>query len=87
MDIWSSHKCIPQQGRLVEIRGTLFRHCGCHLCRRDFIENKSTGERCAVNVFAFDFIRLAPEVSDRWLSEPCAGKPMPSDAEDCLKLA
>jgi hypothetical protein len=87
MDIWSEHKCLPPQGRLVEIRGTVFRHCRCELCRRDFIEDTGTGERRAVNVSAFDFIRLDREVSDRWLNEPCPKTLTPSDEVDRLKLA
>jgi hypothetical protein len=87
MDIWSEHKCVPPRGRVVEIAGTVFRHCRCELCHRDFIEVAGSGERCAVNVSAFDFIRLAREVSDRWLNEPCPKRHQPSDAEDRLKLA
>ena len=41
----------------------------------------------AVNVSAFDFVRLDREVSDRWLNEPCPRKLMPSDEGDRLKLA
>lgn len=58
----------------------------CQLCRRDFIENTGTGERSAVNVSAFDFIRLDREVSDRWSNEPCPKKRKSSDAEDRLKV-
>lgn len=76
-----------REGGLWKLEGTVFRHCRCELCRRDFIEETQSGELCAVNVSAFDFIRLAREVSDRWLNEPCPKKPMPSDALDRLELA
>lgn len=87
IDIWSEHKCVPPTGRIIEIRGKVYRHCRCELCHRDFVEDTGTGERYAVNVSAFDFIRLAHDVSGRWLNEPCPKKPTPSDAEDRLKLA
>jgi hypothetical protein len=87
MDIWSDHKYVPQKGMVVEVGGIVFRHCRCELCHRDFIEDVVTGERHAVKVSVFDFIRLANEVSDRWLNEPCPKKLMPSDAADRLKRA
>ena len=42
-----------------EDRGIVFRHSRWERRRRDFIEDIVTGERHAVIVSAFDFIRLA----------------------------
>ena len=86
MDIWSDHKYVPPRGMVVEVGGIVFRHYRCELCGRDFIEDIVTGERHAVNLSAFDFVRLARKVSDRWLKEPCPRKPLPSDARDSLNL-
>ena len=65
----------------------MFRHCHCHCAGAILLKILGTGERPAVNVSAFDFIRLDREVSDRWLNEACPKRPMPSDALDRLKLA
>jgi hypothetical protein len=86
MDFWSRHKCIPPEGRLVDVRGKAFRHCLCTQCGRDFVEEVESAEQYAVNVSAFDFDRLADDVSDRWLNEPCPKRRLGSDAHDRLKL-
>jgi hypothetical protein len=82
MDIWKTHKCIPSQGRMVDIHGRPFRHCQCELCGRDFVEDDESGEQYAVDVSVFTFRRLVKEVSDRWLNEPCPNKPVPTDGGD-----
>ena len=86
MDFWSAHKCIPPDGRLVQVSGKAFRHCRCEDCGRDFVEDVESGEQFAVNVSTFAFDRLIDEVSDRWLSEPCPKKPVDRDVQDRLKL-
>jgi hypothetical protein len=86
MDFWSAHKCIPSEGRLVHVRGKAFRHCRCEDCGRDFVEDVETLEQFAVNASSFDFDRLADEVSERWLSEPCPKKQLDLDVQDRLKL-
>jgi hypothetical protein len=58
----------------------LQRHCV--QCGRDFITELSSGSRYAVFVSATSFYRLADEVTERWLREPCPGKRSPSDDED-----
>jgi hypothetical protein len=84
MDIWSKHKCIPPEGRVVEIAGRFYRHCRCHVCARDFVEDMESHEQWAVSVSAFDFIHLAPDISIRWLNEPCPKKRLDSDEHDRL---
>jgi hypothetical protein len=86
MDFWSAHKCIPAEGRLVQIRGRAFKHCRCEECSRDFVEDVESGDQYAVNPSTFDFDRLADDVNTRWLSEPCPKKVLESDNQDRLKL-
>jgi hypothetical protein len=80
---WNSHRWfLPQPRRLAIESGepVLQRHCV--QCGRDFITDLSLGSRYAVFVSATSFHRLADEVTERWLREPCLGKRPPSDEED-----
>jgi hypothetical protein len=58
----------------------------CSRCKRDFVEDASTGERYAVYVSVFSFRRLPDPVSRQWLGEPCPGAPLPLDIEVRSKL-
>src|SRR5579862_3078870 len=52
-------------------------HCG--RCGRDIVTVLSSGARHAVYASAFCFYRLAREVTQRWLTEPCPGERLPTD--------
>jgi hypothetical protein len=80
---WSSHRwMLPQPRRLGLESGqpVLQRHCV--QCGRDFVTEVASGSCYAVFVSATSFYRLADEVTERWLREPCLGKRPPSDDED-----
>jgi hypothetical protein len=55
-------------------------HCG--RCGRDIVTVLSSGARHAAYASAFCFYRLAREVTQRWLTEPCPGERLPTDNED-----
>jgi hypothetical protein len=59
-------------------------HCG--RCDRDIVTVLPSGARHAVYASAFCFYRLAREVTQRWLNEPCPGERLPKDDEDRRKL-
>ena len=86
-DVWNSHKWSSARGRQVEIESgkPLIQH-RCSRCKRDFVEDASTGERYAVYVSVFSFRRLPDPVSRQWLLELCPGAPLPYDIEIRSKL-
>jgi hypothetical protein len=51
-------------------------------CGRGFIEESSTGELFAAHASVFLLHRLSDEVTSRWLSEKCPGKPLQQDNAD-----
>jgi hypothetical protein len=79
-DVWNSHKWSSARGRQIEIEpgNPLIQH-RCSRCKRDFVEDKPTGERYAVYVSVFSFRRLPDTVCRRWLEELCPGEPLPFD--------
>jgi hypothetical protein len=79
---WLSHDWIPPRGRLLNIEGKLLRHDSCTACGRDFVEDVGAGLRYAVRVMAFDFARLADDVTDRWMKSECPGRRLAADDED-----
>jgi hypothetical protein len=79
-DAWNSHDWTR---RRIEIEpGKPLLHHRCTRCRRDFVEEVSSGERYAVHVSAFRFDRLSDEITARWLSEPCPKSQTASDEDD-----
>ena len=69
-DVWNSHQWSSARGRQIEIEPgkSLIQH-RCTRCKRDFVEDASTGERHAVYVSVFSFRRLPDPVSKQWLGE------------------
>jgi hypothetical protein len=59
-------------------------HCG--RCGRDIVTVLSSGARHAAYASALCFYRLAREVTERWLREPCPGRPLAIDDEDRKRL-
>ena len=82
MDSWLTHKWLPPEGRSLDINGKSITQHFCAACKRDFVEDASSGERYAVHALVLDFTRLADEVNARWLTDPCPGMPLPSDEQD-----
>lgn len=79
-DAWNSHDWTR---RRIEIEpGKPLLHHRCTRCRRDIVEEVSTGERYAVHVSAFRFDRLSDEITARWLIETCAKSQPASDDDD-----
>ena len=70
----------------MQVQGKAFKHCRCEECGRDFVEDVESGEQYAVNASTFDFDRLADEVSDKWLSDPCPKRLVDRDTQDRLRL-
>lgn len=86
-DAWNSHEWSSARGRQVEIEpGKPLIQRRCSRCKRDFVEDASTGERYAVYVSAFSFRRLPEPVSRQWLDELCPGAPLLFDIEVRSKL-
>ena len=86
-DVWNSHKWSSARGRQIEIEpGKPLTQHRCSRCKRDFVEDASTGERYAVYVSVFSFRRLPDPVSRQWLLELCPGAPLPYDIEIRSKL-
>lgn len=81
---WLSHKWTSVRGRSLTIAGKLLRQFKCRRCRRDFVQETVSGERYAVHVSIFDFDRLADEVTNRWLNQPCPHTAPRSDDDDRL---
>ena len=53
----------------------------CRKCGRGFV-NDADGRRYAIHASAFAIYRLADEVTDRWLSEPCPSELKHADLDD-----
>jgi hypothetical protein len=81
-DAWNTHNWSSAEGRKVEIEPArpLIQH-HCSRCRRDFVEEAGTGERYAVHVSVFKFLRLPDPITKRWIGEMCPGAPLPQDIE------
>jgi hypothetical protein len=86
-DAWKSHKWLSAQGRPIEIEpGKPVIQRRCSRCRREFIEDPSSAERCAVYVSVFSFRKLPEPISKQWLAELCPGAPLPCDVEMRCRL-
>jgi hypothetical protein len=57
----------------------------CH-CGRSIVTILSLGRRHAVYASALCFYPLNDEITQRWMSEPCLGKHLPSDDVDRKRL-
>lgn len=80
---WNTHKWRTAAGRRLRIASgdsVLQRHCTC--CAREFVVFESSQTRYAVYPSAVSFYRLADDVTELWLKEPCPGKHLPSDDVD-----
>ncbi|HEV2169361.1 MAG TPA: hypothetical protein VGR40_00360 [Candidatus Binatus sp.] len=86
-DVWNSHSWSNANGRSVEIEpGRQLVQHHCMRCRRDFVEDPTTGERSAVYVSVFRFRKLPDLITRQWLSELCPGAPLPYDIEVRTRL-
>ena len=56
----------------------------CQLCGRDFVRTGGTHHWYAAYIGVFSIDVLPPEISERWLSEPCPGERCASDEVDRL---
>ncbi len=64
-DEWNSHRRASAKGRRVGIEpGKPLIQNHCTRCRRDFVEDPTSGERYAVYVSVFSFRRL-PDLIDK----------------------
>lgn len=81
-DAWNSHKWSSPRGRRIEIETgkPLIQH-HCSRCKRDFVEDPSSGQRSAVYVSVFDFRKLPDLTTKQWLGELCPGAMLPRDIE------
>jgi hypothetical protein len=86
-DGWNSHHWSTAQGYRVEVepgQPLIRRHCS--RCRRDFVEDPSTGQRYAAYISVFRLRRLPESITKQWLAELCPGAPLPYDVEVRSKL-
>ena len=85
---WDDHRWFQPSPRRLELeRGDSVFQRRCTRCARDFLVDRSSGLRYAVYIAAFSFHQLEDEVTQRWLSERCPGKRLPSDDLDRQKRA
>jgi hypothetical protein len=91
---WRSHQWAVPDGEPIENLGKKRRRFECKACGRAFVTN-DTGERTwAINqrqkVYFGELgdhdAALDPEVSDRWLKEPCPTRLLSRDEEDRRKI-
>jgi hypothetical protein len=79
LDPWNTHDWFD---RPLEIdRGEKIIQFICRKCGRGFV-NDRTGRRYAIHASVFAVYRLADEVTDRWLSEPCPTEHQTSAQDD-----
>ena len=86
-DAWNSHSWSIVKGRKLEVEPgkPLIQH-HCSRCRRDFVEDTTTGERYAVYVSVFSFRRLPDPITKRWFGELCPGEALSHDIEVSRRL-
>jgi hypothetical protein len=77
---WQTHQWSCR--RLELEPGKPLVHYKCAKCHRDIVDDLTSDERYAVHVSPLRFNRLANEVCDRWLEEPCPAVAQPSDDLD-----
>jgi hypothetical protein len=80
------HEWLESDPRRLQISpglSVLHRHCA--RCGRDLLEDLTSRNRYAVIASAVSFYRLADEVTERWLREPCPGRYLSTDREDRTK--
>jgi hypothetical protein len=74
---WRTHKWLE---RVVVIEGIRKREHVCSVCKRRLVESADCpGKYFAAYASIFDFEPLAPQVTVRWLNEPCPGRQLLSD--------
>lgn len=77
----NTHTWLLAEGRHLEIQpGKPLLHRMCVTCNRNFVHDISAEEWYAAYPRMFDFDRL-DEFSATWLSEPCPGEHLSSDAK------
>jgi hypothetical protein len=67
--------------RQVQIDGRTFIHRRCLVCRRDFARPSDEGGWRAVHVGVLSFDFLDDEITQRWVSEICPGRPLPGEQD------
>lgn len=80
---WDTHKWRTATGRRLKIASgdsVLQRHCTN--CAREFVIFESSRTPYAIYPSAVSFYRLADDVTEHWLKEPCPGKHLPRDDDD-----
>jgi hypothetical protein len=72
MEFWHTHDW-RRPVRIVIIDGIRKRDHLCRRCGRRFVEIVKSGEYFAAYPGTLDFEPLAPEITARWLRQPCPG--------------
>lgn len=84
MKSWSTHRWLGSGGRALDLGGQLKTEYVCINCKRHFVRIDQTGELFAAYPTVLDFDRLAQDVTERWLNEPCPGREQESDVLACI---
>jgi hypothetical protein len=77
---WDSHSWMLTRKLEIGSDVTLIQHT-CQECGRNFVDEIRSGNLYAVHLSPTDFDRLSDETTARWLSEPCPGEHVESDAD------
>jgi hypothetical protein len=80
---WNTHEWRSASGRRLKITSgdsIVQRHCA--RCAREFVIFESSRRRYAVHPSAVSFYRLADDVTEQWLKEPCPGRHLTDDDND-----
>jgi hypothetical protein len=82
LSAWNSHDWISR--RLEVAPGKPLAQQTCRKCGRSFVDESegSIGRWYAVHVSVFKFLRLADEVTSRWLFQDCPGARLRADEVD-----
>jgi hypothetical protein len=78
-----NHQWLQPKARQLQIEsGESVYQRHCVRCGRDFITLASKGSCYAASLSAVSFLRLADEVTQRWLAEECPERRLPNDDVD-----
>jgi hypothetical protein len=80
ISMWKTHDWISR--RLEQVSGAPLILQACRECGRDFVHERSTGDKYAVHVSIFNVHRLCDEVTSRWLGEKCPAERLTADNTD-----